>query len=248
MQDSDIPASQAARVGKIRVRVLLAFTFAAGISDALAWLGLGHLFVANMSGNVIIIGMGLGKAQDVNLAGAATAVAAFIVGGLVHGFATRDEPAGWGRQTTWTFGLVASVLLALSIVTLIWPPDKHTNLAWVVMAVMAFAMGAQGNAANRLSVAYVNTVAVTAAIFGISSALFLAPETPQDKRTGAWREVPEPFVRAVLSVVALAMGATTGALLNHYAAFGVGLLVAAVVTGIGLTVGHLLIEERTIQS
>ncbi len=230
------------------MRVLLAFTFAAGISDALAWLGLGHLFVANMSGNVIIIGMGLGKAEDVNLGGAAAAVFAFIVGGLVHGFATRNEAAGWGRATTWTFGLVASVLFALSVITLIWPPDKHTNLSWVVMAVMAFAMGAQGNAANRLSVAYVNTVAVTAAIFGISSALFLAPETPRARRKGAWKEVPEPFIRAVLSVVALALGAMTGALLNHYAAFGVGLLVAAVVTGIALTAGHLLIEERTIQS
>ncbi len=240
MQSRPSFANEAVDVARIRIRVLLGFTFAAGISDALAWLGLGHLFVANMSGNVIIIGMGLGKAADTNLAGAAAALAAFIVGGVVHGFATRNEPAVWGKATTWTFGLVVSVLATVGIVTLVWPPDEHPNLAWVVMAALAFAMGVQGNAANRLSVPYVNTVAVTAAIFGVSSALFLAPGTKREEG-----EIPEGFIRATLAVIALGLGAMTGALLQHYTQFGVGLLVAAGVTGIALAVGHHRVEERT---
>ena len=38
--------------------LLLALTFSTGMIDALSWLGLNGVFTANMTGNVLIIGMG----------------------------------------------------------------------------------------------------------------------------------------------------------------------------------------------
>lgn len=46
----------------LTVRVLLALTVTTGMVDAVSYLGLGHVFTANMTGNVVLLGFGIAGA------------------------------------------------------------------------------------------------------------------------------------------------------------------------------------------
>jgi uncharacterized membrane protein YoaK (UPF0700 family) len=45
-------------------RTLLGLTVVTGVVDAVSFLGLGHVFTANMTGNVVFLGFALGGARD----------------------------------------------------------------------------------------------------------------------------------------------------------------------------------------
>jgi Protein of unknown function (DUF1275) len=40
-------------------RALLVLTFTTGLVDAVSYLGLGHVFTANMTGNIVFLGFGI---------------------------------------------------------------------------------------------------------------------------------------------------------------------------------------------
>src|SRR5215470_8216887 len=50
--------------GGWRDGVLLALTFAAGCVDALSYLGLSHVFTANMTGNAVLLGLAIGRPRS----------------------------------------------------------------------------------------------------------------------------------------------------------------------------------------
>ena len=47
------------------IATLFGLTFVTGLIDALSFLGLGHVFTANMTGNVVFVGFALGGTTDV---------------------------------------------------------------------------------------------------------------------------------------------------------------------------------------
>src|ERR1700755_3344375 len=58
-------------------RTLLVLTLTTGVIDAACYLGLGHVFAANMTGNVVLLGFGIvgsGRAPGVRSAGVAAGV------------------------------------------------------------------------------------------------------------------------------------------------------------------------------
>src|SRR5260370_12222952 len=48
-------------------RLLLMLTIVTGLLDAVSYLNLGHVFVANMTGNVVFLGFAVAGASDVSL-------------------------------------------------------------------------------------------------------------------------------------------------------------------------------------
>lgn len=60
-------------------------TFVTGLVDAFSYLVLGHVFVANMTGNVVLLGFALVGAPGFSIAASVAAVPAFGVGALVGG-------------------------------------------------------------------------------------------------------------------------------------------------------------------
>src|ERR1700722_8242946 len=60
--------------------LLLSLTVVTGMVDAFSYLVLGHVFVANMTGNVVFLGFALVGAPGFSLAASLTAVAGFLVG------------------------------------------------------------------------------------------------------------------------------------------------------------------------
>jgi uncharacterized membrane protein YoaK (UPF0700 family) len=58
---------------------LIGLTVVAGLVDAVSYLGLGHVFVANMTGNVVFLGFRAGGAQDFSVALSLLAIGSFMV-------------------------------------------------------------------------------------------------------------------------------------------------------------------------
>src|SRR5215212_658806 len=72
----------AGRASPARVRdaMLVMLSLAAGCVDAVGYLGLGHIFVANMTGNTVLLGLALGQAQGQAALRAVVALVVFTVG------------------------------------------------------------------------------------------------------------------------------------------------------------------------
>ena len=83
--------------------LMLALTFTTGIVDAVGYLGLDRVFTANMTGNVVILGMAVVGAEDLPVLGPAIALFAFLAGAAVGGRVLRTAPAGWSHRTSMTF-------------------------------------------------------------------------------------------------------------------------------------------------
>jgi uncharacterized membrane protein YoaK (UPF0700 family) len=65
--------------------ILIGLTAVAGVVDAVSYLGLGHVFVANMTGNVVFLGFVAGGAADISAALSLVAIGAFMLGALAGG-------------------------------------------------------------------------------------------------------------------------------------------------------------------
>src|SRR5262249_40024342 len=87
---------------QIRDWLLIPLTLVAGWVDAVAYVSLGHVFTANMTGNLVLLGINAGEDQLVAAIRSAVALACFALGALLGGLITRrTRPGGvWPRQAT----------------------------------------------------------------------------------------------------------------------------------------------------
>src|SRR3954470_5888648 len=61
-------------------RALLVLTFTTGLVDAVSYLGLGHVFTANMTGNIVFLGFGLAGSGGLPGVGPLISLGAFLLG------------------------------------------------------------------------------------------------------------------------------------------------------------------------
>lgn len=202
--------------------LMLALTFSTGVIDAVGYLGLDKVFTGNMTGNVVILAMALTGADGLPIAGPLLALAGFGVGAAAGGRLLRGADAGWNPPTTRVFVGVAGLLTALAAL-LALPGGDVLRLA--ITTLLGVAMGAQAAAARHIGVKDVTTVVVTSTV----TALFA------DSRLGNgsgshWR-------RRGTAVALIMAGAAVGALLLRVHA-GLGVALAALVTGVVAWAGH----------
>ncbi|GAA4585885.1 YoaK family protein [Planotetraspora phitsanulokensis] len=185
----------------VRVLLLLLLTSVTGSVDAASYLGLGQVFTANMTGNVAIIGFAAGGAA-LPLLGSAIALGAFIVGTIIAGRIVRrsDLSSTWPLQLAICVGVSFAMLLS---VFLVWVTQPRAPSPHVIAPLLAFAMGIQGAATRRLSVADLPTTVVTSTLTSLGADSRLAGGT-----SVRWR-------RRAAAVAALLLGALAGAGLFH---------------------------------
>ena len=210
---------RAARAVPLRTVLMLALTFSTGVVDAVGFLSLEHTFAANMTGNLVLVGLGAIGAIDTDLRGPVGAVLAFVAGAaLGAALARRGDPEP--RASAYRgLHLTAVVLAAVAVGEALRPPDA----AWAHVAAVAalgFAMGAQAALARRVGVADVNTLVVTLPLAAFGSRLAGAAAPGQ--------------VRRAASVGLLALGAVVGGLLSFSAPWAGIALAAAVTTAVAL--------------
>ena len=66
-------------------RALLVLTFTTGLIDAVSFLALGRVFIANMTGNVIFLGFWFAQQNVVDMTAAVVAFASFLSGAVIGG-------------------------------------------------------------------------------------------------------------------------------------------------------------------
>lgn len=200
--------------------LLLALTSGTGIVDAACYLGLGRVFTGNMTGNVVILGMGLAGAEDLPVAGPLVALAGFFAGAALAGRFVRGR-RGWGPWTSTVLGAVAVALGGVAVALLVVDESPHQSFALVLTAVLATAMGGQAAAARAVGFRELTTVAVTANLVGLAS------------DTWPGRDSRQVGVARGLAVVAIVLGAAVGALVVQWhlaAAVAAATAVVATVT------------------
>src|SRR5437899_1165210 len=145
--------------------LLLALTAAAGWIDALSYTALGHVFTANMTGNLVLLGLALGNLQAAGTARSAVALAAFAVGALLGSALTRDAAGEWPGRVTAALGIEAAALIAFAA---LWHVGGGLE---VLIALAAAGMGIQSAAVRRLAVAGVTTTFVTGTLTSLMAGL-----------------------------------------------------------------------------
>src|SRR6202008_710444 len=100
--------------------LLLAFTMLSGLVDAISYLKLGHVFVANMTGNVVFLGFAVAGATDFSIPASVVAIGAFLVGALTGGRLGASTGHHRGRflaiASYIQIGLVGAALIASILV------------------------------------------------------------------------------------------------------------------------------------
>jgi uncharacterized membrane protein YoaK (UPF0700 family) len=201
---------------RLHLGLMLTLTFSTGVVDAIGYLGLDKVFTANMTGNVVILAMGLTGQQDLPIVGPIIALAGFVVGATIAGRFLRGIPKGWHRRDTVVLGIVAGLLLVALIPTaFITSTPAVPALGLPVTALLAVAMGMQAGAARHIAVLDVTTVVITSTLAALAF----------DSRFG--RSTGQTWFRRLAAVVLLALGALSGAALL-LVAFWLGLALAAV--------------------
>src|SRR5258706_13509239 len=91
--------------------ILLGMTAVTGLVDAASFLALGHVFTANMTGNVVFLAFAIAGVPGLSVPRSAAALAAFLIGALVGGRMGHAMSAqSQGRWARTAFGLEAALL------------------------------------------------------------------------------------------------------------------------------------------
>jgi uncharacterized membrane protein YoaK (UPF0700 family) len=211
---------------RIHLGLMLALTFSTGVIDAVGYLGLDRVFTGNMTGNVVILGMGLAGADDLPIAGPALALAGFMVGAAIGGRVLKPESGAWTFRTTALFTTVGVMMTAIAATMFLVgnQPDRPAGLA--ITAALAAAMGIQAATARHLAVKDITTVVVTSLITGLAA----------DSRLGGG--LSQPWVRRIAALVLISAGAVGGALALSLH-LGAGVAISAVIVLAVAVIGHL---------
>jgi uncharacterized membrane protein YoaK (UPF0700 family) len=185
-------------------------TLVTGLVDAACYLGLGRVFTANMTGNVVLLAFGAAGAQGVPVLAPTVSLLVFLVGATAGGRLASSlvGPAGDAvpapvRRRWVMVALLGELLLVAvaAVVALGLPVGSGGARRYVVIGLLAAALGLQNATVRRLAVADVTTTVLTLTLTGLAAdSWFAGGRSP---RAG----------RRVAAVGLMAAGALAGALL-----------------------------------
>jgi uncharacterized membrane protein YoaK (UPF0700 family) len=154
---------------------LVLLAVATGAADAFAFLLLGGIFTANMTGNLVLAGMFTRPGWSTTLVGALTAIVAFAAAAAVAFRVTPRPRAGtvYAPRAVVTLAVPIVVLqLGFALAWLLTGGDVPPTGSCTLIAVSAAALGAQTVLAKRVSgAAGLTTTFVTGTLTAIVEAL-----------------------------------------------------------------------------
>lgn len=193
--------------------LLLLLTVSTGVVDAVSLLRLGHVFVANMTGNIVFIGLAISGSPGFSLAGSVTALLAFAAGAGLGGLAIRHRAADRARLLRDAATGEVLLIVGAALVWQLWGGGS-----WLaVVTLTAVALGLQNAAVRHLAVPDLTTTVLTMTITGIAA----------DLRSGNGRTA----LRRGLAVATMLAGAALGAVVVLHTG-----VVAALLVSVGLCV------------
>jgi uncharacterized membrane protein YoaK (UPF0700 family) len=204
--------------------LLTALTVTTGLVDAVSVLGLGRVFTANMTGNVVFLGFALAGIPGFSALRSLASVGAFLLGALLGGgLATR-----LGRtRSRWllTVAFVEAGLFVAAAVTCgpydyTYDYDRMVAVGrlYALIGLTALAMGLRTATVRRLGVLDLSTTVLTLTLAGLGADSSVAGGA--NTRWG----------RRLASVLAMLLGAAVGAVLVRRHGLVVPLVLSGAIT------------------
>jgi uncharacterized membrane protein YoaK (UPF0700 family) len=202
--------------------MLTSLSLAAGCVDAVGYLSLGQVFVANMTGNTVLLGLAIGQADGRGVLHAGTALAGFVLGAAIGAAIVERglERAVWTPAVTAALGLEVVILAAFTAGWLLDGSKPSGVAVYLLIVLSALAMGVQSAAVRRLAVADVSTTYITGTLTSLTartvrwmrSTFFLAAASPgRDEGRPTLTEPPERGLPLTADVwLAYGVGAVVG--------------------------------------
>jgi uncharacterized membrane protein YoaK (UPF0700 family) len=183
--------------------VLLALTLTTGLIDAASYLGLGHVFTANMTGNVVLLGFGLANAGGLPVVAPLVSLGAFLLGASLGGRLGTGIAAKHERVVLLGVGGEVALLTLAAILAWVAHVKIYSGSAYAIIALVALAMGMRNAIVRKLAVPDLTTTVLTLTLTGIAA----------DTAAGGLAKVGQS-ARRLAAVAAMLLGAFVGALLE----------------------------------
>ena len=200
--------------------LLVGLTVITGLVDAFSYLTLGHVFVANMTGNVVFLAFGLVGVGGFSVVTSLVAIGAFILGALGGGLFRSRLSSRLHRQLAVATGTQLLLLVAAVIFSAIAGGAIQGGLRYGLVAVLAVAMGVQNATARGLAIPDLTTTVLTMTITGIAADTHAAGGS--GSRAG----------RRLIAIGAMLGGALVGAVLIIRGQVTASLLVAVILLAV----------------
>jgi len=202
---------------RMTVAALLLLTFATGLADAISILVLGHVFVANMTGNVIFLGFWLAPKSSIDLTAVAVALPTFVCATIFSGRLSRHFGDRTRRWITTVLTTEIALLTMLAILAGVGVLQYRDNTKLIIIGVLAVTFGLQHSSARQFGIQELSTTVLTSTIVSLGLDSRLAGGT------GAREKLR-------LSVVfTMCAGALVGATMSRFVVAPVFAVAAAVV-------------------
>lgn len=211
--------------------LLVALTVVSGLVDAFSYLTLGHVFVANMTGNVVFVAFGIVGAAGFSTVASFVALAAFAAGGVVGGRIAHRRAAHRGRLLAGAVAVQCAFVVVAFVVAELAGQPYSAAVRYPLIALLGVAMGVQNAAARAVAVPDLTTTVLTMTITGMSADS--RPAGGTDARLG----------RRALSTLSLFAGALIGAVIALHASAPLPLLPTVVIL-VATAVAALLFSRR----
>ena len=202
------PTSGRAPVDHLRRRhaLVVVLTFVTGSADAMGFLALGGAFSSVMTGNMVLLGLSIGRADGELALTSAAALGSFIVGVLVGahlaGVPTKGD-AVWPRAVNRALLLEAAVFTVFTVVWETTGPSRSANLELGLLMMSATALGIQSSAIQRFGVSGLSSTYLTGTLTALIGAV--AARSP--------RTVLLPKAEVLLALIT---GACVGAVVSGH--------------------------------
>jgi len=206
--------------------ILLTLTVVTGLVDAVSYLKLGHVFVANITGNIAFLGFAIADAKEFSIGISLMATAAFLVGAVGGG--RLGYRMGRHRARLLAIGIfvevvIVGIALLVSIATSA-PAGNFDHYGLVIL--LGLAMGLQSAVSRKLGVPDLPTTVLTLTLAGLAADSSLAGGNNLRAR------------RRLLATGAVLLGAAAGAWLIFTFGIGAALGVAFVLLALNSVLAY----------
>src|SRR6476659_4407809 len=198
--------------------LLLGLTFVTGLVDAFSYLLLGHVFVANMTGNVVFLGFAFAGANGFSIPASLVALSSFVFGALIGGRIGSRLGSHRGHLLAAATSLQALLIGASVVVAAASGEPVTSGYRYPLIVLLAISMGIQNATARRLAVPDLTTTVLTLTITGVAADSTIAGGT--GSAAG----------RRLVAVTAMLVGALAGAALALHVHIVAPLAIAFIIT------------------
>ncbi len=181
-------------------RALLTLTFTTGLVDGVSYLGLGHVFTANMTGNIVLLGFGLVGGYQLPVLAPIVSLLAFLVGSGLGGVLARRQSSRHHVHASWALAIETGLLALTTVVAAVKTPHKGELAGYLVIGLLALAMGVRNATVRKIAVPDLTTTVLTMTLTGLAADSKLAGGDGKGS------------VRRVAAVATMLLGALVGAL------------------------------------